>query len=720
MSSPDRERTRRLAAWFLGPKAENAELEEKMILHILQDYFHWRRNYFPSDEILVTQSLRRESMSWNDDLFQQISEMLAGFRRHFPVYSPRYNAHMTADQTIPSILGYFAGMLYNPNNVTPEAAPVTVQWELDVGADILRMLGFEPPPKHPGPTGVKTEFGWAHVTSGGTIANLEALWAARNIRYFPLAVRDACIRHGIELTLRLPNEPDAPRAIDTIDSRACLGIKPNQAIYLYGRFADAVRRHYQLDRAQAGKKAYQLLADSQYSIAHHGTRASYAEVPPAVFVAGTRHYSFGKIADLLGVGRANIILVDVDSMFRIDVDDLRGKIAKAQSDGMLPLAVIAVAGTTEEGAVDPVHRIHALREELEQRDGQSFWLHTDAAWGGYLRSLFITPESAAEDVGDFVSRDLTIRRGTNYEKTLTLRWGYSEVTSAFQAFPLADSITVDPHKLGYIPYPCGVVAFRNDLVRQFLTEEAPYISEASADEVRAHHHHPPASVGPFIVEGSKPGAAVAACWLSHRLIPPDRTGYGEIIRASLLAARELYERLVHWDVSCRANGPEPAFRFVPITEMPPDMNVVCFLAVEKNNPTLTRTNALNRWLYERFTIDAEHGDEHYSYSQPFFLSHTEIAPPAYSTEAMATLLARAGLNAADFGAEGLFLLRATVMSHYHVMAAETGHKQALLADFMEVLAQKVDAGIAALEPHPDTSPWDETPPIKSGDATLWD
>ena len=84
---------------------------------------------------------------------------------------------MTSDQTIPSILGYFAGMLYNPNNVTPEAAPVTVQWELEVGADILRMLGFQPPPKHVGPGGVKTEFGWAHVTSGGTVANLEALWA---------------------------------------------------------------------------------------------------------------------------------------------------------------------------------------------------------------------------------------------------------------------------------------------------------------------------------------------------------------------------------------------------------------------------------------------------------------------------------------------------------------------------------------------------------------
>jgi glutamate/tyrosine decarboxylase-like PLP-dependent enzyme len=386
-------------------------------------------------------------------------------------------------------------------------------------------------------------------------------------------------------------------------------------------------------------------------------------------------------------------------MFRVDVDDLRRKIAKARSDGMLPLAVVGVAGTTEEGAVDPVHHIQALREEIERRDGQSFWLHVDAAWGGYLRSLFITPEEHAtsqpqEDVSDFVSRNLTIRRG-HYEKELALRWGYSEVTSSFLAFPHADSITVDPHKLGYIPYPCGVAAFRNDLVRQFLTEEAPYISDAGPEDVQSRHHRPPTSVGPFIVEGSKPGAAVAACWLSHRMIPPDRSGYGEIMRASLLAARELYERLVHWDVSCRANGHDPAFRFIPITGMPPDMNVLCFIVVKKENPTVRGTNALNRWIYDRFTIDAEHGDEHYSYSQPFFLSRTEISPPAYSVKAMATLLERARLNDEEYTNNGLFLLRATVMSHYHVMAAETGHKQALLAEFLELLAQKADLGLAA-------------------------
>ena len=105
------------------------------------------------------------------------------------------------------------------------------------------------------------------------------------------------------------------------------------------------------------------------------------------------------------------------------------------------------------------------------------------------------------------------------------------------------------------------------------------------------------------------------------------------------------------------------------------------------------TNALNRWIYERFTIDAEHGDEHYSYSQSFFLSRTEVSPPAYSAEAMENLLQRSGLDVSEYPAEGLFLLRAAVMSHYHVMAAETGHKQSLLADFVELLAQKVEQRI---------------------------
>jgi len=490
--------SRRISAWFLGPKAENAEPEQKILSYILDDYFHWRRNYFPSDEILITQSMQREALDWNDRLAQQVAEMLAGLRRHFPFYSPRYNAHMLSDQTIPSVLGYFAGMLYNPNNVTPESAPVTLAWELEVGADILKMLGYVPPPAPGGES--KGEFGFAHITGGGTVANLEALWAARNVRYFPLAVRDVCLRHNIPLTLKPPNAPETAVAIGALSPQACLGIRPNQAIYLYSRFIDAVHRHWDLARSEAIRAAHELLSESDFNLAHRGVRAAFGVRPPALLVSGARHYSLIKAADLLGIGRENLIVVDLDSMFRLDPRDLESKLARALKDGMLPLAVVAIAGTTEVGAVDPVDRIEELREQMEMTSGESFWLHLDAAWGGYLRSIFTSGDAPLDthlrDVNEFVSRVLTIARG-RYEKLVHLRWGYRDVCASLLAFPRADSIAVDPHKLGYIPYPCGVIAYKNDLVRQFLTEEIPYLSTAHFEDVDSRHHHPPSTVGPY-------------------------------------------------------------------------------------------------------------------------------------------------------------------------------------------------------------------------------
>ncbi|HML16887.1 MAG TPA: pyridoxal-dependent decarboxylase, partial [Bryobacteraceae bacterium] len=609
---------RRMSAWFLGPKAENAEWERKMISHILEDYFHWRRNYFPADEMLITESIRREQVDFHDRLAQQLDEMLAGLRAHFPFYSPRYNAHMLSDQTIPAVLGYFAGLLYNPNNVTPESGPVTLKWELEVGADVLRMLGYAAPPKSGETT--REEFGWAHVTGGGTVANLEALWIARNVRYFPLSVRDVCRRHKIPLTLKLPHQPETPLEISEIAPERCLGIRPNQAIYLHARYIDAVRRHWELAHSEAIRCAHELLAESEFHIAHQGPRAAYAIRPPVLLASDARHYSITKAADILGIGSRNIVLVDTDATFRMDVRSLEAEARRAIAKGRLPIAVTAIAGTTEEGAVDPVDRVAEFRERIETEIGESFWLHIDAAWGGYFRALFCEPgepREASHDPGDFVSRDLTIERG-RYSKRLRLRWGASEVLDAFRAFSRSDSIAVDPHKMGYIPYPCGIIAYKNDLARQFANEEIPYISSSHLEDVDARRHRAPDTIGPYILEGSKPGASVAACWLSHRMIPPDRSGYGEIVRASLLGAREFYERIVHWEAASRANGEEHPWRFVPISALPPDTNIVCFLIQTVPAGALAETNAVNRRVYEAFTIPAKDDQRTYSYSQPFF------------------------------------------------------------------------------------------------------
>ena len=167
------------------------------------------------------------------------------------------------------MLGYFAGLLYNPNNVSPEAAPVTVKWEFEVGADILKMVGYNAPPKSGETT--REEFGWAHVTGGGTVANLEALWIARNVRYFPLSVREVCRRHKIPLT------SEALRIIATRRSIFRRSRRSNAS-------ASARIRRFICTRAistrcaatgrsrilEAIRCAHELIAESEFNIAHQG------------------------------------------------------------------------------------------------------------------------------------------------------------------------------------------------------------------------------------------------------------------------------------------------------------------------------------------------------------------------------------------------------------------------------------------------------------------
>ena len=687
-----RDRTKQLGAWFLGPKAENAEIEEKLMNFILQDYFHWRRNYYPSDEIVIPQSLRRELVDWNDDLTQKIAEMLAGLRKHFPFYSPRYMAHMTSDQTLPSVLGYFAGLLYNPNNVSPEAAPVTERWEFEVGCEMLEMLGYKSPPSPGGPHEARSEFGWAHVTSGGTVANIEALWVARNAAYFPLAVHRLATEFGLQMDL---------------DEQHCLGMTSAEIVHLLPKLLEALQRRLNLSRADSVTRIGGLLASTGFSIPHNGTAACFAKRPPAIFVSSAKHYSVYKAVDLLGIGRDNVILVDVDGLFRMDARDLEDKMRTAIKRGMLPVAVIAIAGTTEEGAVDPVHRILDLRHGFETELHTSFWVHVDAAWGGYIRSLFIpgkpqqfqAPHTLAEhmdSVSRFVSREVDLSDRA-YTRMLPIQWGNQDVLSAFLAFPRADSITVDPHKMGYVPYPCGVVAFRSDRVRQFLAEAAPYLASTVQSTEIKPDYAPPTSVGPYILEGSKPGAAVASVWLSHRMIPLNRDGYGEIVRASILAARELYERLVHWEHWANANQVDPSFKFVPLMPEPPDTNIVCFLVKQKGSTSLARMNDLNQWIYEHFTIESEHSEGEYSYSQPFFLSHTVLQYPSYSQRSVAEALQRLEIDPSDYRDLGLFVLRATMMNPYIVLAEETGRLgRPYLAQFIEKLAARAEEGVLAI------------------------
>ena len=142
--------------------------------------------------------------------------------------------------------------------------------------------------------------------------------------------------------------------------------------------------------------------------------------------------------------------------------------------------------------------------------------------------------SALDAICDQYVRALHMEEGSRWKrgsstrcsKAGEVRWADRDIYAAFLAMADADSTTVDPHKMGFVPYPAGIVAFRNGLVTELIVEHAQYISD-DAGGVKAWQStvdqpvHIDA-VGPYIVEGSKPGAAALACWLAHKTIPFER------------------------------------------------------------------------------------------------------------------------------------------------------------------------------------------------------
>ena len=179
-------------------------------------------------------------------------------------------------------------------------------------------------------------------------------------------------------------------------------------------------------------------------------------------VPQTKHYSWMKAADVTGVGLANVVSCPVDEHYRLDVDALEKIIRDLAKDHTPILGVVAVVGSTEEGQIDPVDKVVALRDKL-QKEGIYFYLHVDAAYGSYARSLFLDEDNnfiPYEDLKEVHQKYGVFQEDNEYIS--------KEVYNAYKAFPEAQSITVDPHKMGYVPYAAGGIAIRHKDMRDII------------------------------------------------------------------------------------------------------------------------------------------------------------------------------------------------------------------------------------------------------------
>lgn len=363
-----------LGSIFLGPKAENADIFERLLLEAFRDYVFWRRNFHPEDGFQITEAERRapEYERAIGQLSQELMGLLGELKAGVPFFSPRYIGHMSSDLTMASLIGYFATMLYNPNNVAAEASPVTTRMELEVAAQLARMIGYDPARQ------------WGHLCSGGTVANFEALWVARNVKYLPVAVRWAAEEMGVE---QLPvSLPDGSRAeLLDLDLWGLLNLAPQAVLDA----ADALRERLDDPFQALEVGGHHSLAGLGYQEFGRRLASEFGDALPSgvVLVPSTAHYSWAKICRSLGIGGAQLVHVPVDGRFRMDPavleETLHGLVARRQP----VIACVAVIGTTEESAVDRLDTIADVRERAGRELGLAFHLHADAAWGGYAASI---------------------------------------------------------------------------------------------------------------------------------------------------------------------------------------------------------------------------------------------------------------------------------------------------------------------------------------------
>ncbi len=205
----------------------------------------------------------------------------------------------------------------------------------------------------------------------------------------------------------------------------------------------------------------------------------------AVYCSAEVHYSITRAVELLGIGSDNLRDLPIDASHRLRPDALDEAIRADVAAGVTPIAVVATAGTTLTGAIDP---IDAIADVCEQT---GVWLHVDGAYG--LPAAAVRPD-------------------------------------LFPGLERADSVSVDAHKWLYVPKACSAV----------LVRDAEFLTRAFAHEqgYLPHQRHELHAVDNTL-EYSRPFRALKL-WLAFRA--HGAAQFRDAIRRNLGEAELLFRR----------------------------------------------------------------------------------------------------------------------------------------------------------------------------------
>ncbi len=233
-----------------------------------------------------------------------------------------------------------------------------------------------------------------------------------------------------------------------------------------------------------------------------------------IYLTEDAHHCVDKALRAAGLDECIKRRVPMDELFRMDVQAFQQMLEQDLDSGLRPWLIIASAGTTDTGAIDPIEELASLAEKHE------LWLHVDAAYGGFF---------------------LLCEEGRQVLKGLSR----------------AHSIVLDPHKGMFLPYGSGAVLVRDV---QWLANSQSYQADYMQDATAGSVSYSPADLS---LELSRPFRGMRF-WLPLKLfgVAPFRAALSEKIWLSRYFYEQL-DRTAGWEV-----GPYPAlsvvsFRYVP-------------------------------------------------------------------------------------------------------------------------------------------------------------
>jgi glutamate/tyrosine decarboxylase-like PLP-dependent enzyme len=245
-------------------------------------------------------------------------------------------------------------------------------------------------------------------------------------------------------------------------------------------------------------------------LAARETREVEAWQRGVIYTTRQSHHTLSRALKILGLQRTRVRLLE-SKQGRLPTAELKEVIEQDKKEGLEPWIILANAGTTNLGAVDPLEEIADISEK------NKLWMHVDAAYGGFFQLI-------------------------DYGK------------KAFKGIERSDSLTVDPHKALFMPYGCGAVMVKQaSHLKSAMHEEADYLSDLGVSDSP--------SPGDFTFELTRPFRALRV-WLPLKI--HGQRAFEAALEEKRALALWTYEQL--HKTGLFEMGPEPdltvlAFRF---------------------------------------------------------------------------------------------------------------------------------------------------------------